>query len=164
MAQIKIAGDSAAITLDGVYHDANALAPFMVKCDMSTSGTTTKVFRVAPPYACNTYEVIVLAGTNDPVVRVFGLDDDWDGDGAPNSDEKHELDIQNLNYTEGTGFDLARTGDRHFIIDQAWKALQFEIKEKEFSQGVTATVKVKAYRSGSSSHEGSYTTVTQSAT
>jgi hypothetical protein len=123
------------------------------------SNSTTKVLRVVPPYACDTWEVSVVLGANDPKVRVFGLDDDYAGSGVPASGTKFELDLTTIgDYDAGfvaTGMPVA------FTVDRSWQGLQFDVTEVAGADGdAAATVKVKAYRSGKCTFEGSYTTGT----
>ena len=169
MATISFGAQGAArsITQEGGYRQkAGLLAPHMVKAtlipDANDTGdnSTTKVLRVLPSYACDTWEVFIVLGANDPKVRVYGLDDDYAGSGIPTSGTKYELtelkDIGPYN----SGF-VSTHMPQNFIIDRAWQGLQFDVTEETGTEGnASVTIKVKAYRSGQCTFEGSYTTGT----
>jgi hypothetical protein len=156
MATISFGADGAARTVtqdSGTGTVPGALDPHMVKCVVGTG----KFFRVVPPYACDTWEIVMSAAGNT-TIRIFGLDNDYDGSGAPNADEKYEVPDTTPEYNSGFKVDGLADGQadlpRSIIWDQAWKALQFDVTTGP------ATIKVKAYRSGQSTFEGNYTTVT----
>ena len=159
MATISAATQTFDITQSGGYSRAGSFDPHMEKGTI----TTGKVYRVLPNYACDTWEIYLVQGTQDPMVRVFGLDDDYSGSGAPAAGTKFELNIEN-DY-EGTpkGFDMATLSTKTIIVDQAWKGLQFDVEEKD-AAGVDGTVviKVKAYRAGQCTFEGTFAAGTQS--
>ena len=162
MATIKFGQRGAARSVTqvgGTGSKPGALDPFMEKCTV----TTGKVYRALPPYACDTWEVYITLGSQDPMVRVFGLDDDYSGSGAPAAGTKFELNIKD-NYTSGSGggFDMAALSVQTIIVDQAWKGLMFEVEEKDpAGDAGTATIKVKAYRSGQCTFEGTFATGTE---
>tara|TARA_R110002110_G_scaffold71006_1_gene189945 strand:+ start:842 stop:1366 length:525 start_codon:yes stop_codon:yes gene_type:complete len=171
MATISIPGDSSAITQVGGYgQKAGLLAPHMEKCTVDTD----KVYRVVSTYSCDTWEIFIALGSNTPMVRVFGLDNDYSGSGAPAAGTKFELNIKD-NYSAGAivldgggayesggGYDMASLSVQSIIVDQAWKGLMFEV-EKKLAADVagTATIKVKAYRSGQCTFEGTFAAGTQ---
>lgn len=155
MATIKFGSSGAArsVTQTGGYgQKAGLLPPHMEKCTVAA----TKFFRVLPPYACDTWEILMSA-TGNTTIRIFGLDDDYDGSGAPAADEKYEVPETTPEYDSGFKVDGADQADlpRSIIWDQAWQGLQFDVTTG------TAIIKVKAYRSGQCTFEGSYTTATQ---
>ena len=130
-------------------------------------------------YACDTWEIFIALGSQDPMVRVFGLDDDYSNTATapatsvPAAGTKFELNIKD-NYSSGAivldegayvsggGYDMAALSVQSIIVDQAWKGLMFEVVEK-LAAGVdgTATIKVKAYRSGQCTFEGTFAAGTQ---
>jgi len=166
MASINIGGKGrTAITQVGGYgQHTGLLAPHMVKATLEpdandlTGNSRLKVLRVLPSYACDTWEVFVVLGANDPKVRVYGLDDDYAGSGVPASGTKYELNLKDIGgYDEGF---VAANMPQHFIIDRAWKGLQFDVTDVSGNGDATVTIKVKAYRSGQCTFEGTYTTGT----
>tara|TARA_Y100001970_G_scaffold89503_2_gene112846 strand:+ start:10884 stop:11381 length:498 start_codon:yes stop_codon:yes gene_type:complete len=162
MASISFGAGGAArsITQEGGYRQkAGLLPPHMEKCTV----TTGKVYRVVPAYACDTWEIYIVLGSEDPMVRVFGLDDDYAGSGIPSAGTKFELNIKD-DYESGAGggFDMASLSSKSIIVDQAWKGLMFEVEEKAADGDPgTATIKVKAYRSGQCTFEGTFAAGTQ---
>ena len=144
---------------------AGLLVPHMVKAtltpDANDTGdnSTTKVLRVLPPYACDTWEVFVVLGANDPMVRIYGLDDDYAGSGVPASGTKFEINLKDIGPYD-SGF-VAANMPQNFILDQAWQGLQFDVTEVAGANGnASVTIKVKAYRSGQCTFEGSFATGT----
>ena len=155
MATISIAGRDKVTQVGGTGTKAGALDPHMEKCTVAA----TKVFRVLPPYACDTWEILMSA-TGNTTIRIFGLDDDYDGSGAPAADEKYEVPDSTPGYDAGFKVDSGATPavdqlPKGIIWDQAWQGLQFDVTTG------AAIIKVKAYRSGQCTFEGSYTTATQ---
>jgi hypothetical protein len=156
MATINFGSSGAArsVTQEGGYAQTSAkLDAHMKKVVVAED----EFFRVIPPYACDTFEIKLAIGATgqSPIIRIFGLDDDYDGSGAPvttdGSNEKWEVPDDTPDYAAGVGFivtDLPRT----LIWDAAWKAIQFDVTNG------SAFIKVKAYRSGSCTFEGSYIT------
>jgi len=137
----------------------------MEKCTLATTAAEgTQIFRVVPPYGCDTWEVTILLGVNDPRIHIFSLDDEYSGSGEPGLTEKHELttleDIGPYGDTAGGGF-VAADLPQHFTIDRAWKGLQFTVTDVGGGTPFgTAIVKVKAYRAGKCTFQGTYTTST----
>ena len=84
------------------------------------------------------------------------MDDDYTGSGAPvvadGSTVKWEVPDDTADYDPGTGFVAAADLPRSLIWDHAWKALQFDVITG------SALIKVKAYRAGKCTFEGSYIT------
>ena len=168
MATIKFGGSVArTVTQVGGYgQKAGLLAPHMVKATLTPDAddlggnSTTKVLRVLPPYACDTWEVFVVLGANDPQVRVHGLDDDYAGSGVPASGTKYELtELKDVGPYD-LGF-VSTHMPQHFILDRAWQGLQFDVTEETGTAGnASVTIKVKAYRSGQCTFEGSFATGT----
>lgn len=156
MATISIAGRS--VTQGVGTGTSGFLDPHMEKCIVAAG----EVFRVIPPYACDTWEIKLAIGATGqaPVIRIFGLDDDYTGSGAPvvadGSTVKWEVDDTTTEYAAGVGF-ITTDLPRSLIWDHAWKALQFDVVTG------SALVKVKAYRAGKCTFEGSYTTSTSEA-
>tara|TARA_R110000824_G_scaffold39564_2_gene119510 strand:- start:655 stop:1173 length:519 start_codon:yes stop_codon:yes gene_type:complete len=168
MATISFGAQNAArsVTQEGGYgQKAGLLSPHMVKATLTPAINTdgagtgaTKVLRVLPSYSCDTWEVFVVLGANDPKVRIFGLDDDYAGSGVPASGTKHELNLKDIG-PYNLGF-VATDMPQAFIVDQAWKGLQFDVTDVSENNNASVTIKVKAYRSGQCTFEGSYTTGT----
>ena len=149
MAKISTAAQTFDITQSGGYGTAASLNPHMEKATIATG----KVLRVIPSYACDTWEIMLTVASGSPTVRIFGLDDDYDGSGAPAASEKYEVPDTTPEYDSGfASADLPRS----IIGDQAWKALQFDV-----STSGSALIKVKAYRSGRCTFEGSFAAGTQ---
>jgi len=162
MATISFGAAGAARTVtQGVSAVApGPLAPHMEKCVVAAG----QVFRVIPPYACDTWEIKLAIGATGqaPVIRIFGLDDDYVNTAtapatstpvvADGSTVKWEVPNDTTFYTKGTGFVAADDLPHHLIWDHAWKALQFDVTTG------SALIKVKAYRAGKCTFEGSYIT------
>ena len=164
MATISFGADGTArtVTQEGGYAVPGLVGPHMVTATLSPDAndvgdnSTTKVLRVLPSYGCDTWEVFIVLLSNDPKVRVFGLDDDYAGSGVPASGTKHELDLASIGGYD-SGF-VAADMPVSFIVEQAWKGLQFDVTEVTGTVGhAAATVKVKAYRAGQCTFEGSFT-------
>ena len=156
MATISFGSSGAArsVTQEGGYAQTSAKLDAHMEKVVVAAGN---VFRVIPPYACDTFEIKLAIGATgqSPIIRIFGLDDDYTGSGAPvvadGSTVKWEVPDDTPDYAAGVGFivtDLPRT----LIWDAAWKAIQFDVTNG------SAFIKVKAYRSGSCTFEGSYIT------
>jgi len=166
MATISIAGRS--VTQGVGTGTSEFLDPHMEKATLTPdandtgSNSTTKVLRVLPSYACDTWEVFVVLGANDPKVRIYGLDDDYAGSGVPAAGTKYELNLGDIGPYNAvpTGF-VAADMPQAFIVDRAWQGLQFDVTEVAGADGnASVTIKVKAYRSGKCTFEGDYTTGT----
>ena len=161
MATIKFGGSVArTVTQVGGYgQKAGLLAPHMVKATITMAAVdTTKILRVVPPYACDTWEVFVILEANDPQIQIYGLDDDYSGTGTPDADDKHELTELSGISDYDQGF-VASMLPVHFIVDRAWKGLQFDVTdESNASVWGAVHIKVKAYRSGQCTFEGTYST------
>jgi hypothetical protein len=171
MATISIPGGSDTITQVGSQRGkVSLLSPHMITCQLAPDATdvapdtTAKFVRVVPPYACDTWEIYVVRVVNDPQVFVYGLDDDYAGSGTPASGTAHELiDLPNGYVPETSGWSGTSSADfpRHVVLDQAWKGVQFKVSDSSGNGNAVAIIKVKAYRAGQCTYEGSYTTVTQ---
>jgi hypothetical protein len=123
--------------------------------------TTGNVYRVLPDYPCDTWEIYLVQGTEDPMVRVFGLDDDYantataPATSVPAAGTKFELNIAD-DYS-ATGFDMAALSTKTIIVDQAWQGLQFDVEEKDaVGDAGTVVIKVKAYRAGKCTFDGTF--------
>jgi len=162
MATISFGSSGAArsVTQEGGYAQTSAKLDAHMEKVVVAAGN---VFRVIPPYACDTFEIKLAIGATgqSPIIRIFGLDDDYANTAtapatstpvvADGSTVKWEVPDDTPDYAAGVGFivtDLPRT----LIWDAAWKAIQFDVTNG------SAFIKVKAYRSGSCTFEGSYIT------
>ena len=123
--------------------------------------TTSNVYRVLPDYPCDTWEIYLVQGTQDPMVRVFGLDGDYantataPATSVPAAGTKFELNIAD-DYL-ATGFDMATLSTKTIIVDQAWQGLQFDVADKSGGGDAgTVTIKVKAYRAGKCTFDGTF--------
>ena len=125
--------------------------------------TTGNVYRVLPDYPCDTWEIYLVQGTEDPMVRVFGLDDDYantataPATSVPAAGTKFELNIENDYENTPKGFDMATLSTKTIIVDQAWQGLQFDVEEKAVAGDPgTVVIKVKAYRAGKCTFDGTF--------
>jgi len=165
MATINFGGRVARSETQGdVYrHSGRLLAPHMEKATMTCTDSgdttaTTETWRVLPEYSCDTWEVFIDAESNDPELIIKGIDDSYSGSGATGT-AGHEL-TGISGYTAGTGL-VAGDLPKNFIVDQAWKGLEFQLKDaSDATAFASVPIRVKAYRSGQSTLSGTFVTGT----